>query len=185
MNKKLCVAFAACAGLLASPGWAETSLNLSLPDSMQTGSTQTDSLLLALNETDAAKPKRKSPQELHVNFEEPSFSPEKFHQYLGLTTLGLVALAAISPKEEDSAHEYFATAAAVTAGATVANGLIFHWEDFHFEDGFTDPDNMHMMLGTLGAVLMAAAVSQAPEGGHAGLGIGGGIAMATAVKITW
>lgn len=180
MKKNLLVALAASAGFLASPSWAETPLNLSMPDGYSS-----DTLTLAMNESESPKTKAKPAKDLHVNFEEPSFSPEKFHQYMGLTTLGLVALTAMLPKEEDGPHEMAGTAAAVMAGATVANGLIFHWDDFHFEDGFTDPDNMHMMLGTLGAVLMAAAISQAPEGGHAGLGIGGGVAMATAVKITW
>lgn len=163
MNKHLFAVLAASAGWLASPSWAGTPLDLH----MSTGYTP------------------KSGKDLHVNFQEPTFSGEKFHQYLGLTTLGLVALTALSPKKEDGPHELFATAAAVTAGATVANGLIFHWEDFNFDDGFSDPDNLHMMLGTLGAMLMVAAVAQAPEGGHAGLGIGGGAAMAMAVKITW
>lgn len=180
MKKNLLVALATSAGFFASPGWAETPLNLSVPDSYSP-----DTLTLAMNESGAPESKAKSAKALHVNFKEPSFSPEKIHQYMGLTTLGLVALTAVLPKEEDGPHEMAGTAAAVMAGATVTNGLIFHWDDFHFEDGFTDPDNMHMMLGTLGAVLMLVAVSQAPEGGHAGLGIGGGVAMATAIKINW
>lgn len=184
MKTPLYVALAASAGLMASTGWAETPLNLRLPAHYQS-----DSLLLAANDNLALAPtsarEKKSTKELHTNFEESAFTPEKFHQYLGLTTLGLVALTAVLPKEEDGPHETAGTLAAITAGATVANGLIFHWEDFHFEDGFSDPDNLHMMLGTLGALLMVAAVSQAPEGGHAGLGLGGGVAMATAIKITW
>lgn len=180
MIKNLFVALTASAGLLTSPCWAETPLNLTLP-----GQYQTDNLWLAMNENAAIKTAGKPAKDLHVNFEESAFTPEKFHQYLGLTTLGLVALTAVLPKEEDGPHETAGTLAAIAAGATVTNGLIFHWDDFHFEDGFSDPDNLHMMLGTLGAVLMVAAVSQAPEGGHAGLGIGGGVAMATAIKITW
>lgn len=181
MKKKLLLTLTACTGFLASPGWADSALNLSLPDSGYNN----NSFLLARNDAADAKPASEPGKNLHVNFVEPTFSPEKFHQYLGLTTLGLVALTAISPKEEDGPHEMFATAAAATATATVVNGLIFHWDDFHFEDGFTDPDNLHMMLGSLGALLMVAAVAQAPDGGHAGLGIGGGAAMAMAVKITW
>lgn len=189
MKTPLFVALAASAGLLASTSWAETPLNLTLP-----GHYQSDNLLLAQNDKLTLTPtsarenstgKKKPAKALHASFEESAFTPEKFHQYLGLTTLGLVALTAVLPKEEDGPHETAGTLAAITAGATVANGLIFHWEDFHFEDGFSDPDNLHMMLGTLGALLMVAAVSQAPEGGHAGLGLGGGVAMATAIKITW
>ncbi|MAR89592.1 MAG: hypothetical protein SV765_14735 [Pseudomonadota bacterium] len=109
----------------------------------------------------------------------------KAHQYLGLGALALVALAAVSPKEEDSAHEYFAVSATALAAGAATTGFIYHWDDFHFEDGFTDPDNLHMMLGLLGTLAMVAAVSEAPEAGHAGPGILGGVAMGTAIKITW
>jgi len=178
MKKQLLVALAASLGVLSGPSWGDTPLKLHLEeDSGYQG------LLLAKNESTAAE--TKPSKNLHVDFKEPTFTGEKFHQYLGLTTLGLVALTAVLPKEEEGPHETAGKAAALMAGATVGTGLVYHWEDFHFEDGFSDPDNLHFMLGTLGAVLMAAAISQAPEGGHAGLGIGGGVMMASAVKITW
>ncbi len=179
MKKTLRVALAASTGLLACASWAEP-LDLSL-----TPEAPGSSMTLAMHESAAPHSRQKSPATLHIDFKEPAFSGEKFHQYMGLTTLGLVALTAVLPKEEDGPHEMAGTAAAVMAGATVANGLVYHWEDFDVEDGFSDPDNLHVMLGGIGALLMAAAVSQAPEGGHAGLGIGGGVAMATAIKITW
>ena len=118
-------------------------------------------------------------------YEESWLTGSKAHQYMGLGALALVALAAVSPKEENSAHEYFATAATVLAAGAATTGFIYHWEDFHFEDGFTDPDNLHMMLGLLGTIAMVAAVSEAPEAGHSGPGILGGVAMGAAVKITW
>jgi hypothetical protein len=137
------------------------------------------------SETTTSKAETGRSKALHLDFEEPTFTGEKMHQYLGLATLGFVALTAISPKEEGGPHELFGNAAAVTAGATVGTGLVYHWEDFHLSDGLTEPDNLHMMLGSIGALMMAAAVSRAPEAGHPGLGIGGGALMATAVKITW
>ena len=114
-----------------------------------------------------------------------NFTANRIHQYLGIGALGLVALAAISPKEEDGAHEYFATGSALLASAAVSTGLIYHWDDFEFKDGLTDPDNMHMILAVLGTLAMIAAVVDAPDGGHAGVGAVGGIAMGTAIKITW
>jgi hypothetical protein len=155
--------------------------------SLSATDTPTGGWTLAQNDAPADRPAKKArdPKTLHVDFEEPTFTGEKMHQYLGLATLGLVALTAISPKEEDGPHELFGTAAAVTAGATVGTGLVYHWEDFKLSDGVTEPDNLHLILGSLGALMMAAAIGQAPEGGHAGLGIGGGALMATAVKITW
>lgn len=118
-------------------------------------------------------------------FSEPWLTGSKAHQYFGLGALALVALAAVSPKEEDGAHEYFAVGATALAAAAATTGLIYHWEDFDFSDGITDPDNLHMLLGALGTLAMVAAVSQAPESGHAGLGIFGGVTMGIAVKITW
>lgn len=120
-----------------------------------------------------------------TTFEAPLFSDNKVHQYLGIGALSFLALAIVSPKEEDGPHEYFATGAAALGAATVTSGLITHWDDFDFDDGLSDPDNLHMLLGTTGALLMVAAVAQAPEGGHAGLGIAGGVAMGVAVKMTW
>ncbi len=118
-------------------------------------------------------------------YQESWMTGSKAHQYMGLGALALVALAALSPKEENGPHEYFAVGATALAAGAATTGFIYHWDDFHFKDGFTDPDNLHMMLGLLGTLAMVAAVSEAPESGHAGPGILGGVAMATAVKITW
>lgn len=119
------------------------------------------------------------------NFEESWLTGSKAHQYLGLGALALVAVAAVSPKEEDSIHEYAATSATVLAAAAATTGFIYHWEDFDWSDGFSDPDNLHMLLAGLGTLAMMYAVSEAPEVDHAGPGIAGGVAMAVAVKITW
>lgn len=157
---------------------AENSLDLSLPDSAFT--------VIAMNEGNAnITPFDVSPKKEEDVFAPSLFTANKIHQYLGIGALGLVALAAISPKEEDGAHEYFATGSALLASAAVTTGLIYHWDDFEFKDGLTDPDNMHMILAALGTLAMIAAVADAPDAGHAGLGAVGGIAMGTAIKITW
>jgi hypothetical protein len=73
--------------------------------------------------------------------------------------------------------------------ATVVSGLIDHWDDFHFEDGFTDPDNMHAMLGTAGSLAMMYAINKSANSktpvSHAGIAELGAVAMVVAVKLTW
>lgn len=118
-------------------------------------------------------------------FEERSFTSGKVHKYLGLGSLGLALLAAVAPKEEDAPHEYLAQGAAVLAGAAVATGLTFNYKDLHLNRGLKDPDNLHALLGTLGALAFAAAVSEGPESGHGQLGIIGAFGMGFAIKITW
>lgn len=141
------------------------------------------SLALSLDESKTSKTSKLASQQ--QVFEEPLFTADKTHQYLGIGALGLLALAIVSPKEEGGPHEYFATGSAFLASAAVTSGLIVHWEDFDLSEGFSDPDNLHVMLGALGTLAMIAAVSQAPESGHAGLGAAGGVLMISAVKITW
>lgn len=75
------------------------------------------------------------------------------------------------------------------AAFTVTDGLLTHWDDFHLEDGFSDPDNLHVMLGTVGAAMMLYAVNKSANSkvpvSHAGIAELGGVAMAVAVKLTW
>lgn len=134
-------------------------------------------------------------------FEPPLFSGSNVHKYLGLGTLALVVATVVAPKpaeiedraptqaeldEQDrSAHARIGRAAALFGAATATTGFLAHWDDFHLEDGWSDPDNLHALLGTAGALAMMAAISQAPEGGHAGTGMLGGVAMGVAIKLTW
>lgn len=176
----------------------------SLTDSYTGNST---SYMLALNDTEAATnqavavPTTVRPAE----FKPSLFTSGNAHQYLGLGTIVLVGLAAVTnpgegcehncvapqPPRQTSgtAHTRFARAAATMAAATVASGLIAHWDDFHLEDGFTDPDNMHVMLGAAGALLMMSAVHKSANSttqtSHAGMAELGGLAMAVAIKLTW
>ena len=86
-------------------------------------------------------------------------------------------------------HTRLARTAAKMAVATVVTGLIAHWDDFHVEDGFTDPDNMHVMLGVAGTLLLVSAVHKSATSttptSHAGLAELGGAAMLVAIKMTW
>jgi hypothetical protein len=181
MKKKFVKKLASCLCVSAfslSAFGAENFLDLSIPDSALPVLAMSD-INANVRSFDVSSAKE---EDVFV----PSlFTTNKIHQYLGIGALGLVALAAASPKEEGGAHEYFATGSALLASAAATTGLIYHWDDFEFKDGLADPDNMHMMLAGLGALAMVAAVAQAPGGGHAGLGAIGGIAMGAAIKITW
>jgi hypothetical protein len=74
--------------------------------------------------------------------------------------------------------------------ATVATGLYAHWDDFHLEDGWSDPDNLHVLLAATGAALMAYAIDKSmnqSEGqvSHAGMAELGAVGMVLAIKLTW
>ncbi|MEO8332443.1 MAG: hypothetical protein ABI479_08405 [Gallionella sp.] len=200
-----------CMAALASTAQAdEAALNLQLPsasgiytkDSQFIGSR---SYLLALNESDAAKDKVAMPVAVAAEFEPPLFTRSNAHKYLGIGTVLLVGLTALSAPDEDcenncpavspprqtsgTTHTSLARATAAMAAATVTTGLLYHWDDFHLEDGLSDPDNQHAMLGAAGALLMLYAVhksaTSAVPTSHAGIAELGGVAMAVAIKITW
>ncbi|MGZ8256443.1 MAG: hypothetical protein ACXW1C_01425 [Gallionella sp.] len=178
---------------------ADSTLDLSVPAS----SAAPKSFMLASNE---AMPAGVAPAAPQAEFSEPWMSGDKLHQYMGWTTLALVAATAFSapgegcegaacanqpvqPRQTNGAHAKLAKAAAFMAAATVTSGLIDHWDDFHIEDGFTDPDNLHAILGTAGALMMMYAVNKSANSSvpvsHAGIAELGGVAMAVAVKLTW
>jgi len=192
--------------LAASPGMVHAAGNgqqIEIPSVSDTYTKGSKSYLLALN--DAATPSQNQANETQAaqpaEFEPPLFSGSNAHKYLGLGTLALVVATAIAPKpaevegaaptqaqldeQNSSAHAKLGRAAATLAAATAMSGLLTHWDDFHLEDGWSDPDNLHALLGTAGALAMLAAVNQAPAGGHAGVGMAGGVGMAIAIKLTW
>lgn len=161
------------------------------------------SYLLALNESNVVIGQGSdsavaAPVAQPAEFEPPLFSGSNAHKYMGLSTLALVALTAVTAPDDDDeggatsttsktqgTHQSLGRLTAAMAAATVTSGLLAHWDDFALEDGLTDPDNLHVILGTVGALLMLNAVSVAPGDGHAGSGIAGGAAMAVAIKLTW
>ncbi|MGY0193476.1 hypothetical protein ACWA7J_00215 [Leptothrix sp. BB-4] len=129
------------------------------------------------------------------------------HLALGLGTLALIGLTAVTAPDDGgdceqgctagttprrtsgTAHTRLGRAASVFAAATVTTGLVWHWNDFHLEDGLSDPDNQHVLLGLGGALLMMAAVNRSMHSTvptqHAGTAAAGGVAMAAAIKLTW
>ncbi len=163
--------------------------------------------LLAANQNDAAVQGQPDlmPATPAAEYSPPWLTGRKTHQYLGLGTLMFAGLTALSSPGEacehncpavpaprqtsGTTHTRFARTTAVLAVATVITGLIYHWDDFHLEDGFSDPDNQHVMLAGTGALLMLYAINKSAKSSvptsHAGLAELGAASMLVAVKLTW
>ena len=137
---------------------------------------------------DSAKDMVDSPLNNYELSSEPvrpiGFSYNKMHQYMGLSTLALVALTAVLPKDDDL-HKYTATLTAASAAATAGGGLFVHWNDFDLSEGLTEPDNLHVLFAGLGVLAVIAAAASAPDDSHIGLGVVGGLSIGAAVKLTW
>ena len=167
-----------------------------------------ESFRLAANERDVLVKKSGSaaPEFKNSEFEPALVSGSNAHKYLGLATIvAAVATAAsapgegcenncpppsqLPPRETNGTHAKLAKATVALAAATIVTGVITHWDDFHLEDGFSDPDNLHVLLGVTGAVLMAYAVNKSANSSvpvsHAGIAEAGALGMAAAIKITW
>lgn len=124
--------------------------------------------------------------DIEREFETRWFTANKVHQYLGIGSLLAAVGAGIAPKEEgDSLHHNLGEAAAILGGLAVGTGVAFHYEDLSLKGGVKDPDNLHALLTTLGAIGFAIAVGDAPEGGHAGMGIAGAVVMLGGIKVNW
>ena len=131
-------------------------------------------------------------------FDPPLLTGSNMHLVLGLATLVGAAATAISPPSDDNTtgprnrNGFHGTAGKVTgvlAAATVASGFVVHWNDFHLEDGWTDPDNLHVILGATGASMLGYAVlksaGSSTKTSHAALAELGALGMLIGVKLTW
>ncbi len=122
------------------------------------------------------------------------------HKYFGFGTIVLAAAtAATKPGNVDDVelHEGLAYATAACALTTVLLGTAEHRERFDLSDGLFTRDNVHIMLGTIGAIaltagVLAAAGSYDDDGDkmeidtHAGLAIAGAAIMTIAIiDIEW
>lgn len=206
-NKKILRGISASFCMLVSANAvyaADSQPGLALPG-LTTGYTSQKSYMLALNEVDAgSKQMSAEPAVKPVAFQPAFFTTSNAHKYFGLGTVLFMGLTALTAPDDGcetncgkkpprqtsgTTHTRLARTAATLAAATVTTGLIAHWDDFHVEDGFTDPDNMHVMLGAAGALLMLGAVHKSATSStptsHAGMAELGGVAMAVAIKLTW
>lgn len=194
-----------CLALVAGTGYAaEQTLDLTLPAS-RFYTQNTTSFMLAANDADVAKAKKnEAPVTPAAEFEPPLISGSNLHKYLGLGTIVLAGLttvtapgegcenncAANTPRDVNGTHAQLAKATVAMALATVATGLYAHWNDFSLADGWSDPDNLHVLLGITGAALMAYAVQKSASqstgtASHAGVAELGAIGMVVAIKLTW
>jgi hypothetical protein len=194
-----------CLAALTTTGYAaESSLDLSLPSSRYFAQ-DSKSFMLAANDTEVIKAKSNSaPVTPAAEFEPPLITGSNVHKYLGLGTIVLAGLtmvtnpgegcehncAANAPRDTNGIHGQLGKATAAMAVATVASGLMAHWDDFSLEDGWSDPDNLHVLLGITGAALMAYAVEKSASQStgtvsHAGMAEVGAIGMLLAIKLTW
>ena len=183
------LAFWALAGFAA-----EAPLNLALPASF---ARESQSFMLAANDSVGDQTMSANVQK-EPAFEPKLLSPNKLHQYLGVSTALLAGAAFIThphpsdpnaPRETNGTHAQLAKATVAMAAATVASGLLTHWDDFSTEDGWSDPDNLHVLLGVTGAALMAYAVNRSANSStpisHAALSELGALGMVVAIKLTW
>ena len=134
-------------------------------------------------------------------FKPTGFTGSDAHKYLGLGTVVLLGLTAATAPHESckgadctrqtsgTTHTRLARTTAFMAGATVGTGLVVHWDDFRLRDGFSDPDNQHVLLGLVGSSLLLWAVNRSIGSSvrteHGGVAEVGGLAMAVAIKLTW
>lgn len=132
-------------------------------------------------------------------FEKPWITENNLHMYLGLASLAMGGLAAISaPSDQtdllNTVHYKAAKASWQLGAAAVASGFYSHWDDFHVEDGILDRDNLHVLLGLLGTLGYYLAVQGAVSDynsqrlvtkDHVSKGIFGGAAMTVAIGLTW
>lgn len=180
----------------------ESALDLSMP--AQTYVKNAGSFMLAANETDVlVKKAATAPSIAKQEYEPPLLSGSNTHLALGFATIAAAVATAVTapegcehncgpttpPRDVNGTHAKLAKATVALAAATIASGLIVHWDDFHFEDGFSDPDNLHALLGISGAALMAYAVDKSAKSSvpveHAGLAELGALGMVAAIKLTW
>lgn len=210
MKKRLSaiLAFLCLAGL-SGMAQAEQALDLSLP-SNGFYKTEAQPFILAENDatsTNAVVKKNLSPAVTPAaEFEPPLITGSNIHEFLGLGAVALAGMAMVTapgegcehncpapaqqpPRDVNGTHAQFAKGAAVLAVAAVASGLITHWDDFSLEDGWSDPDNLHVLLATAGALLMAYAVDKSMNSSvpvsHAGMAEVGALGMLVAIKLTW
>ena len=118
-------------------------------------------------------------------YQERFFTANNIHKYLGLGSIAAAGATLLAPKEQGGAHEKLGRTAAGLGVGAVITGLLFHWDDFDLSDGLNDPDNLHIMLTTMGTLGYLGAVSQAPGEGHGALGALGAASMAIGIRMNW
>lgn len=202
--KTIQLALGVCLAALALPGFATEEMLLPSLAAGKFYTQDSKSFLLAINDTEAASTRTISAPAIPAEeFKPPLFTPSKTHQYLGIGTVVLAGLTALShpeecedsncsanaPRDVNGTHATLAKATVAMAIATIATGLYAHRDDFSLEDGWSDPDNLHVLLAVTGAAVMAYAVNLSANSStpvnHAALAEAGALSMVVAIKLTW
>ena len=104
------------------------------------------------------------------------------HKYLGWGTLLLAGVAAVTGSDS-SLHHNSALAATAFGLGTAATGY-YEYSDYFDRDEGLSTHNLHIVLGTIGAIGFATeAVIASTDSGHGGIGIGSAVAMGLAFAI--
>ncbi|MDY6951369.1 MAG: hypothetical protein SWE60_07655 [Thermodesulfobacteriota bacterium] len=123
----------------------------------------------------------------NIGHSKDGFDFGRLHKYLGYGTVLLAGIAAVSSGSR-SAHYGAAYAATGTALATCLTGYMEYSDRFNLEDGLLSGDNAHIMLGVIGTIGIATAVTIADssESSHKHPGGAGGVSMLlSVVTIRW
>ena len=194
------LSLAAALGLcLAAPAMAqENGMSLGLHEWDSGIDLSTSDIILAANGAPATY-RTAVPNIPDSAFEKPAVTENNLHMYLGLASLAMGGLAAISVPEDqtdllNTVHYKAAKASWQLGAMAVGTGLYSHWDDFYLEDGILDRDNLHALLGLLGTLGYYLAVQGAVNDyntkgavttDHASKGIFGGGATTIAIALTW
>ncbi|MEN8246078.1 MAG: hypothetical protein ABFS43_14390 [Thermodesulfobacteriota bacterium] len=104
------------------------------------------------------------------------------HKYLGWGTLLLACVTAVTGSDS-SLHHNSALAATAFGLGTAATGY-YEYSDYFDTDEGLSTYNLHIVLGTIGAIGFATeAVIASTDSGHGGIGIGSAVAMGLAFAI--
>ncbi len=114
-----------------------------------------------------------------------SFDMGSLHKYLAYGTLVLAGVAATTGSHSET-HHNAAVGAATLAVMTAATGYYEYGDMFDLDEGLSAA-NIHIALGTLGALGFAAeAIIASSDASHGGLGIASAAAMGAAfIVILW
>ncbi len=110
---------------------------------------------------------------------------ESLHKYFGYATLALAGVAAVTSSNKNL-HYGSAYGATGTALLTCLTGYSEYSDRFDLEEGILAADNLHILIGALGTVVIATAVATADSGNessHAGMGVAGGSLMLVSVAV--
>lgn len=147
------------------------------------GTPRHESRHFAMSDGSASKARQTTPRR-HSSWDDLS----TWHKYLGYGTVLMAGVTAATNSQE-SFHESAAYVTAAGALSTLLTGYLAHGHRFDMSQGLFSRDNLHIALGTLGAVVLTTAVAIADdgeEGSHSGLGVAGGVMMTLGViDIKW